>query len=127
MNSASAANTWKTSRPPGVVVSSVVQRPEPGIAAAQVRHGRDEVLQRLAEPVQPGDDQGVAGAQVVQASRQLGPGGVLARQFVSEYPQASRVGEGPDLGVEVLAPGGYPGIADQRAAGAGPGRQATGQ
>ena len=37
-NSARAAKTWKTSRPPGVVVH-LVQGPEPGAAAAQPGHG----------------------------------------------------------------------------------------
>ena len=38
INSARAAKTWKTSRPPGVAVH-LVQGPEPGAAAAQPGHG----------------------------------------------------------------------------------------
>ena len=38
INSARAAQTWKTSRPPGMVVH-LVQGPEPGAAAAQPGHG----------------------------------------------------------------------------------------
>jgi hypothetical protein len=64
MNSARAAKTWKTSRPPGVV-AHLAQGPEPGAAAAQPGHDGDQVLQGPGQPVQARDDEGVAGAEVV--------------------------------------------------------------
>ena len=58
-------------------------------------------------------DRGVAGPQLVQAGRQLGSVGVLARQLVGEHAQAARLGQGVLLAVEQLAGGADPGIADQ--------------
>jgi hypothetical protein len=76
MNSASAAKTWKTSRPPGGGgVEGLVQAPEADASAAQRADDLDQVGQGAGEPVQARHDQGVAGAQVVQAGRQLGPAG----------------------------------------------------
>ena len=114
MNSASAAKTWKTSRPPGVVVSStLVQALEADTLPAQRADDLDQVGQGPGQPVQARHGQGVAGPQVVQAGRQLGPVGVLARELVGEDAEAARPGQGVLLAVEQLARGADPSVADQ--------------
>src|SRR5215217_4181849 len=66
-NSAKAAKTWKTSLPPGVVVSIASWRlRNPIPRSAQAGDGVDQVAQGAAEAVEFPDDQGVAGAQLVQ-------------------------------------------------------------
>jgi hypothetical protein len=108
MNSASAANTWKTSRPPGVVVSRASCRLlNPTPRRRSVPTIGDQVGQRPGQPVQARHDQGVTGPQVVQAGGQLGPVGTLARQLVGEYAEAARLGQGVLLAVQQL-----PGCAD---------------
>jgi hypothetical protein len=47
-------------------VEGFLQRPESHAATAQVRDDRDEVLQGAGEPVERGDDEGVARPQVVE-------------------------------------------------------------
>ena len=70
MNSASAAKTWNTSRPPGGRgIQGLVQQGEPGPAAAQVRDGGDQVLQRAGEPVQGGHHQVSPGCRNSSAAR----------------------------------------------------------
>ncbi|KWX05457.1 hypothetical protein TH66_01775 [Carbonactinospora thermoautotrophica] len=96
-------------------VQGLVQALEADAAAEQVRDQGDQVGQGAGEPVPAGDDEGVAGAQVVQAGRQFGPVGAFARELVGEHPDASGLGEGVDLAVQVLAGGGDPGVADERA------------
>lgn len=63
---------WNTSRPPGVVVSRDSCRDRNPIPR---RHRSaticDQVPKAAAEPIQRGDDEGVAGAHMVQARRQL--------------------------------------------------------
>ena len=114
MNSASAAKTWKTSRPPGVVVSRAscrLLKPTPcRRSVPTIGSGRPGT----GKPVQARHDQGVAGPQVVQAGGQLGPVGVLARQLVGEDAEAARLGQGVLLAVQQLAGGADPGVTDQR-------------
>jgi hypothetical protein len=58
MNSASAAKTWKTSRPPGGGgVQGLVQALEADAAAAQRADDGDQVGQGPGEPVQARHDQ----------------------------------------------------------------------
>ena len=64
-------------RPSMVEVSmpcSVTCRPM--LAVAELGAEGDQVQDRAAEPVQPGDLQGVAGAQQLQHEVELGPGGL---------------------------------------------------
>jgi hypothetical protein len=102
MNSASAAKTWKTSRPPGVVVSRASCRllnPTPrrrSVPTMAIRSASDWDSRSR-------HDQGVAGPQVVQAGGQLGPVGVLARRLVGEHAEAARLGQGVLLAVEQLS------------------------
>ena len=69
--------------------------------------------QRPGQPVQARHDQGVAGPQIVQAGRQLGPVGVLAGQLVGEDAEAAGLGQGVLLAVQKLPGGADPGVADQ--------------
>jgi len=72
MNSARAANTWNTSRPPGWWCPGTRAARRTGTAAAQVADDRAQVLQAAAEPVQGGHHEGVARGEKVQARGQLG-------------------------------------------------------
>ena len=76
------------------------------------------------EPVEAGDDEGVAGPEVVQAGGQLGPVGGLTRRLVGEHADAPGVGEGAGLPVENLPDGRHAGVADR---GAGQLRRLGGQ
>jgi hypothetical protein len=97
-------------------VEGLAQGAEADAAAAQLRDDSDQVLEGAGEPVEAGDDEGVAGAEVVQAGGQPGPVGGLARLLVREHADAPGVGEGAGLPVEGLPGGRHPGVAD---AGAG--------
>ena len=115
MNSASAAKTWKTSRPPGVVVSraSCSER-NPTPRRRSVRDDGDQVVQRAGEPVQARARPGCRPAAGSPGRPQLGPVGVLAGLLVGEHPQAARLGQGVQLAVQPLPAGGHPGVPDQR-------------
>ena len=52
-----------------------MQGAEADAAAAEVCDDSDQVLEGAGEPVEAGDDEGVAGPEVVQAGGQLGPVG----------------------------------------------------
>jgi hypothetical protein len=85
MNSARAAKTWKTSRPPGVVVSRFsCSEVKPIPALAQFGDHVDEVLEAAAVAVQARDDEGVAGVEEGVARLQLGAERVLAGLLVRE-------------------------------------------
>jgi hypothetical protein len=96
-------------------VQGLVQALEPDALPAQRSNDLDQVCQGPRQPVQAGHHQGVAGPQVIQAGRQLGPVGVLAGQLVGEDAEAARLGQGVLLPVEQLAGGADPGVADQGA------------
>lgn len=67
MNSARAAKTWTTSRPAGGGgVERFLEGTEADAALAGVGDDRDEVLEGTGEPVERGDDGGVAGPHVVK-------------------------------------------------------------
>ena len=95
-------------------VQGLVQALEPDPVPAQRGDDGDQVGQGPGQPVQARHDQGVAGPQVVQAGRQLGPVGVLAGQLVGEDAEAASLGQGVLLAVQQLAGGADPGVADQR-------------
>ena len=93
-------------------VQGLVQRREPHPAAAQVRDGGDQVLQRAGEPVQGGHHEGVARLHELQRGAQLAPVGVLAGLLVGEDTPAPGRGERVDLPVELLPARGHPRVAD---------------
>ena len=114
-NSASAAKTWKTSRPPGMVVSRASYRllkPTPWRRSGVtiwIRSARDrDSRSRLGTT-------GCRRAAGNPGRRPVRPVGVLAGQLVGEYAEAARFGQGVLLAVEQLAGGADPGVADQRA------------
>jgi hypothetical protein len=82
------------SAPWGGGVLGFVQALEADPLPTQRGDDSDQVGQRPGQPVQARHDQGVAGPQVVQAGRQLGPVGVLAGQFVGEDAEAAGLGQG---------------------------------
>ena len=63
-----------------------------------------------ADPLEPGDDDLVAGAKLAQHPVQLGPGGQLAGDLVDEHVVGGDAGgaQGVDLVVGVLLTGGHP-------------------
>jgi hypothetical protein len=81
-------------------VQGLVQALEAGTLPAQRADDGDQVGQGPGQPVQARHDQGVAGPQVVQAGRQLGPVSVLARQLVGEHADAAGLGQGVLLAVQ---------------------------
>ena len=112
-NSARAANTWKTSLPPGVVgVDHLLEAAEPDAAVGQAGDGVDQVPQGAAQAVELPDDQGVAGAQLVQDLLQGGAVGAGAAGGLGEHPVAAGL-EGVDLELGLLVGGGDAGIAEQ--------------
>jgi hypothetical protein len=74
-----------------------------------------EVGKGAAEPVQRGDDEGVAGAQVVQGFPECFAFGILAGLLVGEDPCTSGGVERGELAVQALAAGRDTGVPDQRA------------
>lgn len=93
-------------------VQGLVQRGERDLAAAQVPHGGDQVLQRAGEPVQGGHHESVPGLHELQRGAQLGPVSVPAGLLVGEDPPAPGRGERVDLPVELLPARGHPRVAD---------------
>jgi hypothetical protein len=112
-NSARAANTWKTSLPPGVVVSIASCRERNPTLVGELGDGVDQVAEGAAEPVELPHDQGVAGAELVHDGGELGPVGAGAAGPVDKDPVAAGLGEGVDLEVGVLVGGGDAGVAEQ--------------
>ncbi len=113
MNSARAAKTWKTSRPPGGGgVEVLVQRGEANDALAQCGDHVDEVLEAAAVAVERGDDQRVAGGEEGVARLQLRAQVGLAGLLVREDLPASGGGEGVDLLFELLAASRHTGVPD---------------
>ena len=113
-NSASAAKTWKTSLPPGVVVSTCscrLRNPTPRSASAG--DGVDQVAQGPAEPVEFPDDQGAAGAELVQDLLEQWAVGHGAASGLDEHPVAAGTLERVDLQVRLLVGAGDAGIAQQ--------------
>jgi hypothetical protein len=72
----------------------------------------DQVARVAAEPVDLPGDQGVAGAQVIEAGLPLGPVGAGACGAVDVGLQAALGGQGVELEAGVLVGGGHPRVAD---------------
>jgi hypothetical protein len=71
------------------------------------------VTKRSAEPVQFPDDQGVAGAELVQELFEGGADGAGAAGRFGEHPVAAGCDERIDLEVRLLIGGGDAGVAEQ--------------
>jgi hypothetical protein len=69
--------------------------------------------QRPSKPVQFPDDQGVAGAQLIEDLRKGGAVAVGAAGGLGEHPVAAGALEGVDLQVGLLVGGGDAGVAEQ--------------
>ena len=86
-------------------VDRLLQAPEPDPALSQPGDGVDQVPQGAAEPVQFPDDQGVAGAELVQELGEGGSVGAGAAGGLGEHPIAARSGQRVDLEVGLLVGG----------------------
>src|SRR5450759_1146955 len=75
-------------------VQRLVHAAEADAVAAQVGDQGDQVGQGAGEPVEADNDQGVAGAQVVQTGLELGSFSGAAGPLLGEYPQAPDLGQG---------------------------------
>jgi hypothetical protein len=87
-----------------------VEAGEADAALAQAGDDGDEALDRAAEPVEGGDDEGVTGPEVVERGPQLLAFGVLAGLLVGVDPRAAGGLERGELAVEQLALGGDAGV-----------------
>ena len=114
-NSAKAANTWKEHElaARGGGVDRLLEAAEPDAAVGQAGDGVDQVPEGAAEAVEFPDDQGVAGAELVQELLEDGAVGAGAAGGLGEHPVAAGRGEGVDLELGVLVGGGDPGIAKE--------------
>ena len=70
-------------------VDRLLEAAEPDAAVGQAGDGVDQVAQRPAEPVEFPDDQGVAGAQLVQDLLEGGPVGAGAAGGLGKHPIAA--------------------------------------
>jgi hypothetical protein len=114
-NSARAAKTWKTSLPPGVVVSIAscrLRNPMPR-SARPVGDGVDQMPEGAAEAVELPHDQGVAGPELVQELSEGGAVGAGAAGGLDKHSVAASSIERVDLELGLLVGGGDAGIAEQ--------------
>jgi hypothetical protein len=94
-------------------VDCLLQAPQPDPAVGQAGDGVDQVPQGPAEAVEFPDDEGVAGAELVQELGEGGAVGAGAAGGLGEHPIAAGVLEGVDLELWLLVGGGDPGVAEQ--------------
>ena len=94
-------------------VDGLLEAAEPDAAVGQAGDGVDQMPQGPAEPVEFPDDQGVAGAQLIQDLDEGGAVGAGAAGGLGEHPVAAGVLEGVDLELGVLVGGGDAGVAEQ--------------
>src|SRR5215211_7264161 len=83
-------------------VDRLLQAPEPDAAVGQAGDGVDQVAERSAEAVEFPDDQGVAGAQLVQDLLEGGAVGAGAAGGLGEHPVAAGPLQGVDLKLRLL-------------------------
>jgi hypothetical protein len=94
-------------------VDRFLEAAEPDAAVGQAGDGVDQVPQGAAEPIQLPDDQGIAGAQLVQDLGEGGSVGAGRRWRLGEHPVAAGTLEGVDPELGVLVGGGDAGVAEQ--------------
>ena len=87
-------------------VDRLLEAAEPDPAVSQAGDGVDQVPQGPAEPVELPDDQGVAGAELVQELLEGGAVGAGAAGGLGEHPVAAGTLQGVDLEVGLLVGGG---------------------
>jgi hypothetical protein len=92
-------------------VDLLLQAAEPDATLGQAGDGVDQVTQRPAKAVQLPDDQGVAGAELVQQLLEDRVVGAGAAGGLGEDPVAAGRGEGVDLQVWLLVGGGDASVA----------------
>jgi len=94
-------------------VDRLLETSEPNAPLLQLADSINKVLQRAAEPIEPPNDKGVAGAGVVE--RRLQPGALRlgARGFVVEGARTASGIKGIPLQIEVLVSGTDSGVADE--------------
>ncbi len=98
-------------------IDALVEHHQVHLAALQVAGEVDEVRQRAAEPVKPGDHELVAGTGNHESVVELEAAGELAAGGVEKDPLAASGVECPMLSVEVLVARGDPPVADPHAEG----------
>jgi hypothetical protein len=90
-NSANAPKTWKTKRPPGVVVATCsLQAAKADAAVFERADGVDQVPQAAPEPIELPHHQRVAGPQVVEGAGEFGPLRDRAARLLAEHALAAR-------------------------------------
>ena len=94
-------------------VNRLLQAPEPDPTLGQPGDGVDQMPQGAAEAVELPDDQGIAGAQLVQDLLEGGPVGAGAAGRLGEHSVAAGALQGVDLELGVLVGGGDAGVAEQ--------------
>ena len=99
-------------------VDRLLQAAEPDATIGQAGDGVDQMPQGPTEPIQLPDDQGVAGAQLVQDLLKDWPVGAGAAGRLSEHPVAAGGLQRVDLKLGLLVGGGDPGIAKEMSHGA---------
>jgi hypothetical protein len=116
-NLARAVKTWKISCPPGVVVSMLSRRLlNPTPRASRSGHDGDQVPERMPQPVELPDHEGVPLAQGGQGLLESGPRGLRAGHGVGEGLLAADLRKGVVLPVKVLVWRGDAGIAHEHGA-----------
>jgi hypothetical protein len=94
-------------------VNRLLETSEPDAAVSESGDGVNQMAQGPAQSVEFPDDQGVAGAQLVQDLLEGGAVGAGAAGGLGEHPVAASVLQGVDLELGVLVGGGDAGIAEQ--------------
>jgi hypothetical protein len=96
-----------------VGVDRLLEAAEPDAAVGQAGDGVDQVVQGAAEAVQFPDDQGVAGAELVQELLEGGASGAGAAGRLDKHSIATGGVQRVNLELGLLVGGGDAGIAEQ--------------
>src|SRR5512132_4357390 len=94
-------------------VDRLLEAAEPDPMLSKASDRVDQVAQGAAEAVEFPDDQGVAGAQLVEELLEDGPVGAGAASRLGEHPVAAGAFPGIGLELGLLVGGGDAGVAEQ--------------
>jgi hypothetical protein len=94
-------------------VDRLLEAPEPDPTVGKAGDGVDQVPQRPARPIQLPDNQGVAGAELVQDLFESGPVAAGIAGGLGEHPIAAGPLQRVDLELGLLVGGRDAGIAEQ--------------